>query len=185
MKKVYIVHGYGGYPEKNWFPWLKSELEKLGVTVTVFKMPNTDTPQYSEWIPFLKEKIICNQDEEVCLVGHSLGCISILQYLNSITEDIKISGSILVAGFASPIHFTELNSFFDVPLNSEKIKKVCKNIIAINSDNDPHVPFNHAEELRDVFGAELITIHNGLHLNEKAGYKQFPLLLEKVKQVLL
>lgn len=151
--------------------------------MTVFKMPNTDSPQYSEWIPFLKEKIICNQDEEVCLVGHSLGCISILQYLNTIQEDVNVSAAVLVAGFASSIHFTELNSFFEVPLDQKKIRKVCKKIIAISSDNDPHVPFSQAEELRDLFGAELITIHNGLHLNEKAGYLDFPLLLEKIKDI--
>jgi hypothetical protein len=27
-KRVFIIHGWEGYPEEGWFPWLKKELEK-------------------------------------------------------------------------------------------------------------------------------------------------------------
>ena len=30
MKKVFIIHGWEGYPEEGWFPWLKKELESRG-----------------------------------------------------------------------------------------------------------------------------------------------------------
>ena len=30
MKRVYIIHGWEGYPEEGWFPWLKKELEDRG-----------------------------------------------------------------------------------------------------------------------------------------------------------
>ena len=29
-KRVFIVHGWDGYPEEVWFPWLKKELEAKG-----------------------------------------------------------------------------------------------------------------------------------------------------------
>jgi esterase/lipase len=35
MKKVFIIHGWDGYPEEGWFPWLKKELEKKGFSVFV------------------------------------------------------------------------------------------------------------------------------------------------------
>ena len=38
-------------------------------------------------------------------------------------------------------HITELNGSFDVPLNEEKIRNSVKRIVAINSDNDEHVPY--------------------------------------------
>lgn len=141
MKKVYIIHGYGGNPDKNWFPWLKSELEKLGIAVEVFLMPNTDNPTYDVWLSHLQSNIK-NPDIDVYLVGHSLGCISIVQYLNNLKSGSKIGGAILVAGFISPIHFKELNGFFEVPLDDQKIKNSCKNIVAISSDDDPHIPYN-------------------------------------------
>ena len=27
MQRVFIIHGWDGYPEEGWFPWLKKELE--------------------------------------------------------------------------------------------------------------------------------------------------------------
>ena len=184
MKKIYIVHGYTGYPDKNWFPWLKSELEKLGDEVKVLAMPHTESPQYSEWLSHIQSQVI-NPDGNTYFVGHSLGCIAILQYLNNLKSGIKVGGAVLVAGFSTPIHFTELNSFFDVPLDEEKIKNNANKIVAINSDNDPHVPYWQAEELEKRFGLELVKVHNGQHLNEKAGYKEIPLVLEKLKEVMV
>jgi len=30
MKRVFIIHGWGGNPEEGWLPWLKKELEAKG-----------------------------------------------------------------------------------------------------------------------------------------------------------
>ena len=183
MKKVYIVHGYGGAPDNNWFPWLKTELEKLGVEVEVFTMPDTDEPTYLKWLAYLQSNII-NPDANSYLVGHSLGCIAIVQYLNNLNPGVKIGGAVLVAGFISPIHFKELDGFFEVPLDEEKIRNSAKRIVAINSDNDPHIPYLQAEEIEKRLGAELIKIYNGGHLNAKTGYTEFPLVLEKLKELI-
>jgi len=183
MKKVYIIHGYTGHPDKNWFPWLKTELEKNNIEVVVPAMPHTEAPQYSEWLEHL-QSIVINPDSNTYFIGHSLGCIAILQYLNNLAPDIKIGGVVLVAGFSSPIHFTELNSFFDQPLDEEKIRNIVGKIITINSDNDEHVPYWQAEEIEKRFGAELTKVNNGGHLNEKSEYKEFPLVLEKLKEMM-
>jgi hypothetical protein len=39
MRNIFIIHGSYGYPEENWFPWLKKELSKLGHRVFVPKFP--------------------------------------------------------------------------------------------------------------------------------------------------
>jgi predicted alpha/beta hydrolase family esterase len=180
-KKVFIIHGYGGYPEKNWFPWLKESLEKQGIETTVPAMPNTENPQLSEWLPHL-QSVIGEPDGDTYLVGHSLGCITALQYLNSLPNGKKIGGVVLVAGFAEPIHLTELNNFFTTPLHDEKIKNSAKAIVIINSDDDPHVPLWQGEKIRDRFSAELVVISGGQHLNEKAGYTELPIVLEKLEE---
>ncbi|MBU4141279.1 hypothetical protein KKE99_00155, partial [Patescibacteria group bacterium] len=30
QKRIFIIHGWEGAPESNWFPWLKKQLEKQG-----------------------------------------------------------------------------------------------------------------------------------------------------------
>jgi predicted alpha/beta hydrolase family esterase len=164
-KKVFIIHGWEGTPDSNWFPWLKKELESRGYEVAVPQMPNTDEPKFSEWFPQL-QKIADSPDEETYFIGHSLGCITILRYLESLPEDTKVGGAVLVAGFPDPIGYEEIISFVGQPVDYEKIKKITNNFIAIQSDNDPFVPVKHGETFRDKLGAELIELKGREHFDE-------------------
>jgi len=184
MKRVFIIHGYTGYPDTNWFPWLKNELEKLNISVFIPSMPNTKNPQLREWLPYLQQQV-GTPDRNTYFIGHSLGCITILKYIESLPENTKIGGALLIAGFINPIHFSELNNFFPKPLNDEKIKRNVIKIININSDNDHHVPLVQADEIKNRLNSEMIIIHNGGHLNDKAGFEEFPLLLEKLKELIV
>ena len=179
MKRVYIIHGYTGHPEKNWFPWLKNELQEMGFAVEVPAMPNAGSPQLAEWLPFL-HSLISNPDEQTFLVGHSLGCIAILRYLESLPQDVKIGGALLVAGFSRPIHLTELNNFFETPLDYQKCKTHALAISCINSTNDPHVPLEDGIVMQDKLSAKLFIYKDGGHLNEKSGFKEFALVRDKL-----
>ena len=65
MKKVYLIHGWGGNDSsEGWFGWLKHGLKEKGVEVKGFNMPNTNKPQIEAWIGFLKENIK-EIDEEI------------------------------------------------------------------------------------------------------------------------
>jgi predicted alpha/beta hydrolase family esterase len=179
MKKIVIIHGYAGYPDKNWFPWLKEELESRGCKVTAPAMPHTDAPQLQEWLPCLQE-VIGTPDSETYLVGHSLGCMTALRYLESLPRGSKIGGALLVAGFSRPIHFSELNNFFATPLDYAKCKESAGTITCINSTNDEHVPWVEGEIMRDKLGAKLIALENGGHINQSAGFNELPIALEEV-----
>jgi hypothetical protein len=52
-----IFHGTEGYPEENWFPWLKKELERRGCRVFVpqFPSPPVVPAKISEWFAVLKD----------------------------------------------------------------------------------------------------------------------------------
>ncbi len=178
-KRAIIIHGYTGHPEKNWFPWLKRELETKGFEVSVPAMPHANAPQLSEWLPTL-QSVISEPDEETYLIGHSLGGITILRYLETMKENQKIGGALLVAGFSRPIHFTELNNFFGTPLDYEKCRRSARSIVCINSDNDEHVPLEDGEIMRDKLSAKLIVVPNAGHLNQKSGYAQLPLAFKEL-----
>jgi len=94
MKRVFIIHGWGGFPGEGWFPGLKKELEKKNFKVEVPSMPDSEHPKIETWIPFLK-KVVGKLDEETYFVGHSIGCQTILRYLEK--ENKKCGKVILVA----------------------------------------------------------------------------------------
>src|SRR3989338_5397140 len=103
-KRFFVIHCWEGHPNNNWYPWLKEELERSGVQVDVPAMPSPGFPVMAEWMERLRQTIN-NPDETVCLVGHSLGVIAILPYLESLPGDKKIGAAVLVAGFAEPIGY--------------------------------------------------------------------------------
>jgi len=191
-KRIFIIHGWEGKPDSNWFPWLKQELEKKGLEVFIPQMPHADKPIMSEWLLHLQE-IIGEPDENTFLVGHSLGVIAILRYLESLPADKKIGGAVLVAGFPEPIAYEELNSFFTAPLDyeaiasclsaEEKVKSGAGKIVAINSDNDPYVPLEQGEIMRDKLGAKLIVVSNAGHLNAEDGFTKLPVVLDEILRI--
>ncbi len=180
FKKVYIIHGWEATPDVNWFPWLKEELKRKDMDAIVPLMPNTNNPNCIEWVDSLQKTII-NPDKNTYLVGHSLGVIAILRYLESLPKGLKIGGVILVAGFPEPIGLKELDSFFQTRLNYKKVKNSAKMFVAIHSDNDPYVPIENGYLLRDKLGAELVILPNAGHLNEGDGYFKLPIILKFIK----
>jgi uncharacterized protein len=177
--RVILVHGWEGSPQRNWFPWLRAELEKSGYDVLSPLMPNADHPKLSEWLEFLK-KTVGQTDEHIFFVGHSLGAMAILRYLETLDKGKRVGGAVLVAGFSELIKYNELASFFETPLDYEKVKQAAARFAAVNSDNDPYVPQKFGEILRDRLGAELTIIENGGHLNTEAKCFELPVVLEKI-----
>lgn len=182
QKRVYIIHGWEGTPESNWFPWLKKQLEARGFEVIVPAMPNTDNPIFSEWLVCM-QKVINKIDKNTYLVGHSLGVVAILRFLESLSPEQKIGGVVMVAGFPESLGYKETESFFAEPLDYKNIKNSAGKFIAINSDNDPYVPLRNGEILRDKLGAELIVVPKGNHLNEGAGFTELPVVLESLLKI--
>ncbi len=179
MRRVFLIHGWEGSPKRDWKPWLKTELEKRGFKVLAPQMPNADHPKMNEWINHLA-KIGGTPDKECYFVGHSLGCITILRYLETLKESQKIGGVILVAGFTSNLGYEDLDSFFTKPINWKKIKSHCDKFVAIHSDNDPYVSLHYGDFFKEKLGAEVIVQNNMKHFSSSDGITKLPIALESV-----
>jgi hypothetical protein len=103
------------------------------------------------------QEIVKTPNSETYLVGHSLGCITILRYLENLQEKQQIGGVVMVAGFIDNLGYEELSSFFEKPIDFNKIEKHCKKFVAIHSDNDPYVSLKNGDVFKDKLSAKVIT----------------------------
>ncbi|PIP28645.1 MAG: hypothetical protein COX29_00065 [Candidatus Moranbacteria bacterium CG23_combo_of_CG06-09_8_20_14_all_35_22] len=165
MKRVIIVHCWEGYPQYCWYPWVKKELEARNFEVIVPAFPETEMPKMDKWVSKLQE-VIGELDEELYLIGHSIGCATIMRYLETLEDIQKVGGVVFVAGFNENIGFDEIQNFFETPIDLEKIKVKSKNgFVTIHSDDDPYVDLKYSEIFKEKLEAEIIIKHNAKHFS--------------------
>ncbi|MDP2820642.1 MAG: DUF1749 domain-containing protein [bacterium] len=187
-KRVFIIHGWDGYPEEGWFPWLKQELENNGFYVQVPTMPESSEPKIETWVSYLNQ-VVGEVDENTFFVGHSIGCQTILRYLESLPADKKIGGAIFVAGWFTLMGLeTEeekeiAKPWLEKPIDFEKVKQHTKNFFAVFSDNDDVVPLNNKEMFEQRLGAKTAIEHQKGHFRESDGVKELPIVLEYILKI--
>lgn len=186
MNNVFIFHGTEGYPEENWFPWMKEKLEAKGCNVIVpqFPTPPIISAKISEWFEVLKkyEKDI---NEDTILIGHSLGGVFALRILEKLEHPVKavfLTGTPI--GVNPILNYDRDSSFSGFDFDWQKIKINAKHFDVFQSDNDPYVSLGNGEQLAKELGVELTFIPNAGHFNKKAGYLSFPELSEKIDKIL-
>lgn len=159
-KNILIIHGWESSSREHWYLKFKEKMEKDGFNVFVPDMPGAYFPKKEEWV----EKI-CSYfpDESWTLIGHSLGGVAILRYLE---EDVKkISKAILIATPFEPMNFNPIINFFVPDFNFSKIQNNTKNIIIINSEDDPVVPREHGKKYHQKLESRLIFTNGYYHFN--------------------
>lgn len=178
-KKVFVIHGWGGSPDGNWFRWLEKELSMRNYDVYVPAMPNAESPVKDEWL-LRMENIIGKPDGDIILVGHSLGVIAILRYLEQLLENEKIGLAVLVSGFLESLGIPEIENFITPAVDYAKIRKKARKFIAINSDDDEYVPLPVGRDMAQKLGAEFIVMKGAGHIMAPYGKFKLPLALEKI-----
>jgi len=188
MKKVYLIHGWGGFGSGGWFDWLKQEFKKRNIQVSAFDMPDTDYPKIETWIKFLKENIK-GIDNETFFIGHSIGCQTILRFLQSLPENVKIGGCVFVAGWFN----LKKESYKDhkereiaepwlkTPINTKKIRSHCSNFLSIFSDNDFYVPLSDSDIFKKELNSKIIIKKNQGHFDS---IKEIPEIIKFIEKSL-
>ena len=190
-KRVFIIHGWDGYPEEGCFPWLKKELENRGFAVYNPAMPEPLKPKIDVWVSFLKEQIGA-PDEDTILFGHSIGAQTILRYLETLNDNKKIGGAVFLAGW---VHLTDeafeieedsqiAEPWLKTPLSWDKIKSRANKFVAIFSDNDMIVPFSDSEIFKEKLNAKIIIEHQKGHFSGSDGITELPSALSAIIDML-
>lgn len=182
-RQYVIVHGYRATPESHWFPWLKAQLEQAGATVHVPVLPASEAPDPKVWAETLKT-VLPHLTLQTVLIGHSLGCVTLLRHLLSRPEGEALGGYVLVSGFDQPLQMLpQLNGFTDSPLDYEALQRRSAVRASVFSDNDPIVAPRLSRSLAVSLRSTMLEVPGGGHFLGREGFEQFPALLDLLRQI--
>lgn len=171
MKTVYIIHKWIGSSEEDWIPWLKKELEKRDVRVFAFDMPNPKRPNIESWVKYLEDNIK-NVDENAYFIGHSVGCQTILRFLEKLHKHKKVGGCFLVAPWFNLVNLDKKETEIIKPwindnIDFSRVLDHCNNFVAMFSTNDLYVRLSEDKIFKEKLNARIIHEKNQGHFEEK------------------
>ena len=157
----------------DWKPWLREKLgEKYEVILPM--MPNKTNARFEEWKIWI-EKFVPYLNDEVILVGHSLGASFLAKYLSENKFPKKIGAAMLVSGVYDKD--SEGYSLLSFALPA-KLDLQTEKIFIYHSKDDPVVPFEEAEKFKEALpNAVLRAFEDRKHINQP----EFPELLADIK----
>ncbi len=163
-------------PRADWKDSLQSDLGD-GFEILQPRMPNGTNAEYNEWRIWF-EKIMEQVDDDIILIGHSLGGVFLAKYLleNKATKMIKA-----LFLLASPFHDENLDESlgsFRLHVSLERVSEQAEQIYVYHSRDDEVVPFGHAELYhKELPNAQLRTFTDRGHFK----VEELPELIEDVK----
>lgn len=184
-KNIYVIHGYNASASRHWFPWLEQKLTSDNkMSVKVLDMPSPTEPKLEEWIGKLSESIE-RLDQNTFFIAHSLGCVALLDYFETLKELPKIGGIIFVSGFNQKlVNIPEINGFIHTGINYKKIIRAATSRVVVTAINDEIVPTEFSKELADNLGAKFYQLSSGGHFLDSDGFSKFPKIYEIVTNMI-
>lgn len=185
MKRAFIIHGWDGSPDDIWIPWLKKELEKNDFKVTAPQMPDPEEPKIDAWVPYLKE-LVGDVDTDTYFICHSIGCQTLLRYLETLPEDKKVGTILFVAPFTNLVNLEGEESeriarpWITRPLDWKRIRSHTGDIYCLFSTDDPWVPVSESEIFSNNLSAMTMVMENQNHFVGN----QLPLNIDKILNLL-
>jgi len=175
--KAIIIPGNGDdNPEDKWFPYVRRELEKLGITVENNKYPDAILARKKYWLPFIKRQ---GADENTILIGHSSGSVAAMRF----AEKNKILGSVLVGAYVSNLGIEDekKSGYFDAPWNWKAIKENQKWILQFASTDDSFIPISEAREIHKQLDTQYYEYNDKGHFGSHDNKFEFPEMIQAIK----
>ncbi len=149
-----------------------------GFDVLAPQMPNKWNAKYAEWKLWF-DKITALLDDEVALIGHSLGGVFLARYLTEDTFPKRIRGTFLVA---APHHGSSDEPLLDFtpPRSLDAMAAQAGQIFLYHSTDDPVVPVVDLDAYRAALPQA-----TGRLFNDRGhfGQSDFPELVADIKQL--
>jgi predicted alpha/beta hydrolase family esterase len=161
--------------------WKQTLQKNLGNDFEVYlsKMPNVTNARYDEWKIYF-EKVLNLINDDVILVGHSLGGIFLAKYLDENKPTGKIKALILVSAPYDEEGLREPLAEFSITSDLKNLKENIEEIYLIHSKDDLTVPLDQFEKYKNALpNAKTLLLDGVGHF--KTEY--FPELAEVIKKI--
>lgn len=170
---IFLIHGYTAHPDDNWFPWLKKEIQKEGLDITLLDMPNSQSPNISEWDSYCDQTI--SKVDGITIIGHSLGCIEALRFVER--HEIKEVNLILVSGFDEKTYtLPQLSEFTDKPINYLNVLPKLNQAVVISAFDDDIIPYTYSQALARHLNCKMILMPKGKHFIDRDNVLELPVV---------
>jgi len=183
MTKVFIIHGWEGYPDESWLPWMRKHLTNLGCKVEIPQMPNRIIPSLTDWMRVIG-KLVNQTPENIILLAHSLGTTAVLNYLSQSRGKAKLKAIILVSPFVRNIGMDAVSDFIKRDLHWSKISSRAKQFVVIHSRDDLVVPFLEGKYIAHKLKAKFLPVNHFHHFCDVDNIKTAPPILNALKTIL-
>ncbi|MDD5586550.1 MAG: alpha/beta hydrolase [Alphaproteobacteria bacterium] len=180
-----IVHGAYGDPGENWILWLKRNLRQEGQEVLTPVFPTPEGQNWDGWHRIAEMALLDRDPANTVLIGHSIGATFVLRLAGMTSAPYKAVFAIcpFMRDLGLP-DFDAINAtFLHHDFKWDKIRSGAHSIFCFAGADDPYVPLTLAHEAAEAVGTGLIVVEEGGHLNAKTGFTEFPLLLEKIREL--
>ncbi|WP_163708119.1 RBBP9/YdeN family alpha/beta hydrolase [Mangrovibacterium lignilyticum] len=170
--KYFTLPGYGGSSAEHWQTYFEKSLPNC----ERIEQADWDKPNCEKWVKTLETKITACKDEEIILIAHSLGCITLAHWVNRFQK--KVKAALLVAPPDLENQNHGFQSFTPTPLDRLPFKT-----ILVASDNDPWSTKEQSEKLARNWGSRFILLENAGHVNADSGFGKWEQGIELVNEL--
>ncbi len=173
--RIVFVHGYKSSVSQHFWPWLSDTLKIRGHEVFAPELPSPEAPVCQEWVEAIR-KSIHRPGGDTIFIGHSIGCVALLHYL----EQADMAGTPkLIILIAPPfnIESERFQTFFDPMVDFETVMWKGQEFIIIHAKDDMVIPLDHAQRYEHELNGVLKVQETGGHFNTVT---ELPILLELI-----
>ncbi|MBK8259639.1 MAG: alpha/beta hydrolase [Polyangiaceae bacterium] len=189
IDRILIVPRWAGTPTSDCYPWLIESLQGRygrGLEVRALAMPEPSTPKTSTWPPVLLAEAGENKDllRRTLVVGHSVGCQTVLRALAAMPDDLSVFGVLLIAAWFQvdrPWETILPWMVQDFDLNRARARTPWLDVLV--SDNDPFTAnFEQtAADFRDRANANVVIVPGAKHFNAVEEPRVLEALVERIE----
>jgi predicted alpha/beta hydrolase family esterase len=172
-RALVIVPRWAGRPDTDFYSWLEAQLREAAPrhglsSVRALDMPNPAQPTIDAWVGALAAAVGPAPAPSTVLMGHSVGCQTVLRYLATLPPGHTLEGALLVAGWWEVDKpWESIVPWIETPVDLTRVRAAARKLVVLLSDNDPFTA-DHVRNRRlweERLGATVVLAPGARHFN--------------------